>query len=102
MVCPIICGNAMACGQVCQCTGSLQLSVLRLGLLEDGDVGVGVFPEGEEVLVRSFRFGGFALHEFGASETKMRECPDGFVYYNSAMVENFLKLSSGFAPMMSG
>ena len=41
----------MACGQVCQCTGSLQLRVLRLGLLQDGDVGVGVFPEGEEVLM---------------------------------------------------
>ena len=30
---------------------SLQLRVLRLGLLQDGDVGVGVFPEGEEVVV---------------------------------------------------
>ena len=29
----------------------LQLRILRLGLLQDGDVGVGVFPEGEEVLV---------------------------------------------------
>jgi hypothetical protein len=27
----------------------LQLRVLRLGLLQDGDVGVGVFPEREEV-----------------------------------------------------
>jgi hypothetical protein len=37
---------------------SLQLSVFRLGLLENWDVGVGVFPEGEEVLVslpRPFR-----------------------------------------------
>jgi hypothetical protein len=31
----------------------LQLRVLRLGLLQDGDVGVGVFPEGEEVFVGS-------------------------------------------------
>jgi hypothetical protein len=30
---------------------SLQLGVFRLGLLEDRDVGVGVFPEGEEILV---------------------------------------------------
>jgi len=30
---------------------SLQLRVLCLGLLQDGDVGVGIFPEGEEVLV---------------------------------------------------
>ena len=30
---------------------SLQLRILRLGLLQDGDVGIGVFPECEEVLV---------------------------------------------------
>ncbi len=29
----------------------LRLPVLRLRLLQDGDVGVSVFPEGEEVLV---------------------------------------------------
>jgi len=31
--------------------GCLQLPVFRFGLLQDGDVGVGVFPEGEEVFV---------------------------------------------------
>ena len=31
--------------------GLLQLGVLRLGLLQDGNVGVGVFPEGEELFV---------------------------------------------------
>ncbi len=30
---------------------SLQLGVLRLGFLQDGDVGFGVFPESEEILV---------------------------------------------------
>ena len=30
---------------------SRQLRVLRLGLLQDGDVGIGVFREGEEVLI---------------------------------------------------
>src|SRR5215831_743251 len=39
----------------------LQLCVLGLGLLKDGDVGVGVFPEGEEVLVGCAGFGGIAL-----------------------------------------
>jgi hypothetical protein len=29
----------------------LELGVLGLGLFQDGDVGVGVFPEGEEVFV---------------------------------------------------
>jgi hypothetical protein len=35
----------------------LQLRVLRLGFLQDRDVGVGVFPEGEEILVSGARFG---------------------------------------------
>ena len=36
----------------------LQPRVLGLGLLQDGDVGVGIFPQGEEVLVGGacFRF----------------------------------------------
>src|SRR5215472_17782450 len=36
---------------------SSQLRVLRFGLLQDGDVRVGVFPESEEVLIRSACFG---------------------------------------------
>ena len=30
---------------------SLQLRVLGLGFLQDGDVGIDVFPEGEEILI---------------------------------------------------
>ena len=36
---------------------SLQFRVFRLGLLEDGDVRVGVLPKGEEVLVGRAGFG---------------------------------------------
>jgi hypothetical protein len=39
----------------------LQLRVLGLGLLQDGNVGVGVFPEGEKILVGSAGFVGVAL-----------------------------------------
>ena len=42
----------------------LQLGVLRLGFLQDGDVGVGVFPEGEEVLVGGAGLGGVAAPQF--------------------------------------
>jgi len=38
----------------------LQLRVLCLGLLEDGNVRVGIFPKGEEILVRHAGFGGVA------------------------------------------
>ena len=40
----------------------LQLRILGFGLLQDRDVRVGVFPEGEKVLVRSLRPGGVAVH----------------------------------------
>ena len=41
------------CGAWAKRTGThlLKLGVLGLGLLQDGDVRVGVFPEGEEVFV---------------------------------------------------
>ncbi len=34
---------------------SPQLGVLGFGLLVDGDVGIGVFPEGEKILIRLAR-----------------------------------------------
>jgi hypothetical protein len=43
-------GGLTGCGLL------LELGVFGFGLLEDGDVGVGVFPEGEEVLVGGARF----------------------------------------------
>jgi hypothetical protein len=49
-------------------TGLLQLRVLRLGLLQDGDVGVGVFPEGKEVLIGGASFRGAALHREGSAQ----------------------------------
>src|SRR5215469_9935592 len=84
----------------------LQLGVLGFGLLVYGDVRVGVFPEGEEVLVRGTGFGtcclcistlgGYRLERIGSAELKMRQRANGLEYNNTAMVENFLELSSSF------
>ena len=71
----------------------MQLRVLRLGLLQDGDVGVGVFPEGEEVLVSGFGFGGVALQGIGSSKLEMGECAEWEVQHKAAMVEELLELS---------
>jgi hypothetical protein len=46
----------------------LQLRVLRFGFLQDGDVGVGVFPEGEEILIRRFGLGDVAGDGISAGE----------------------------------
>ena len=36
----------------------LQLGVLRFGLEENGNVGVGIFPNREEILIRGFGLAG--------------------------------------------
>jgi hypothetical protein len=51
----------------------LQLRVLRFGLLQDGDVGVGVFPEGEEILIGGAGFEVIALQGVGAGEAEPRQ-----------------------------
>jgi hypothetical protein len=54
------------------CVRSLQLRILRLGLLQDGDVGIGVFPERKEVLVCRLAFNRIACHRVGATKLKVR------------------------------
>jgi hypothetical protein len=65
----------------------LQLCVLRLGFFQDGDVGVGVLPEREEIFVGCERpdAGGIGIRSLrssrlqvvGTSHAKMRQrsCP---------------------------
>ncbi len=80
----------------------MKLRVLRLRGNQDGDVRVGVFPECEEILIGSLGFDGVALHSIGSADLEMRECSDGSVEHNSAMVEDFLKLSGGFSALIGG
>ena len=44
----------------------MQFRVLCFGFLQDGNVGVGVFPQREEILIRGAGFGGVALQHIGA------------------------------------
>jgi hypothetical protein len=87
----------------------LQPRVLRFGLLQDGDVGVGVFPEGEEIFVSGERpdAGGIGINSLRSSRlqgvrtshSKMlqRSCPA--VPDDAAVIENLLKLGSGSAAL---
>jgi hypothetical protein len=54
-----------------------QLRVFGLGGDENGNAGVGVFPEGEETLIGCAGFGSVALQRVSASQTKVRQCTDG-------------------------
>lgn len=46
----------------------LQLCVFRLGLAQDRNISISVFPKREEVLIRGAGLGGVALHCVRASE----------------------------------
>src|SRR6266849_6969619 len=90
------------CKRLITTTELLQLRVFRLGFFQDRDLGVGVFPEREEILICRLGFGGVALHGIGSTDLEMRECSNGFVEHNTAMVEDFLELGGGFAALMRG
>jgi hypothetical protein len=51
----------------------LQLLVLGLGLLKDGNLGVGVFPESEEIMICRFGFGGVAGEGVGVTDLTMSQ-----------------------------
>src|ERR1019366_65154 len=69
----------------------LQLRVLGLGLLQDGHVGIGIFPESEEILICDTCFGRVALHGVSASEADSGQCSPGKVRHQSPVVDELLK-----------
>src|ERR1700685_397669 len=95
-----------------QLKGLLQLRVLRFGLLQDGNVGVGVFPEGEEIFVgcersdagsigiRSLR--GSRLQRIRTCHTQMRQGSRPAVPDDAAVVENLLKLGGSSTALSGG
>src|SRR5271165_167919 len=73
---------------------SPQLGVLGFGLLVDGDIGIGVFPEGEKILIRLARGSLVAHHHLRAAELQVRKCTRHKSGYYARMVEEFLELRS--------
>src|SRR5438093_12337536 len=79
--------------------GSLQLRVLRLGLLQDGDVGVGVFPEGEEILIRDACFCR-VTHEFVAARLANKGKGNNWVVGTKAVqITDTLKFVCSLLPL---
>src|SRR6266496_1057707 len=68
----------------------LQLRILRLGLLQDGNVRVGIFPEGEEVLIRSAGFRGVPLHRVCARQAKPGQRTQWKVSHRAPVIDEFL------------
>src|SRR5438132_10507214 len=75
---------------------SLKPGVFRPGLLEDRDVGIGVFPEGEEILVGSLRFGLISRESERPAELQVRQWAYGIRAHDTTMIENLLELGRRF------
>jgi hypothetical protein len=74
------------------CTNSFQPPILGFGLLQDGDVGVGVFPEVEELLIPLFRFSGVARKCVSTPDLKMSQCSGHRILHDTAVIQYLLKL----------
>ena len=91
------------------CKESLQLRVLRLGLLEDGDVRVCFFPRSEKILVGFTAFLTIPSRGIGTRKIEFRQWSKHFPVLPSAMSQQFLELGGslivfsrgqvGFRPM---
>jgi len=68
---------------------SFQLGVLGFRSNEDENIGVGIFPEREKILIRRTGFGGVTLHGVGSADLKMRECSEGYLF--AGVGRNFIQ-----------
>jgi hypothetical protein len=72
------------------CIQLLQLRVFRFCFLQDGNIRIGVFPRGEEILVGGFRRRGVSLQGISAPQAQMRKRVFVGGGVSAAMVENLL------------
>ena len=69
-----------------------QGSVLGLGLLVDGNIGVGLFPQGEKLFIRVPGGGLVTHHLLRAAELEPRQRPYHVVPGQARMIDQLLKL----------
>jgi hypothetical protein len=70
---------------------SLQLRILSLGCDENRNVGVGISPNCEKILICQLSFCGVTLHGIGSGEAKVRQCARYEVLHQPSVVNEFLK-----------
>jgi len=77
---------------------SLNLRVFGPCLLQNWNVGVGIFPIGEKVLVSGVGLGTVALHRIGAGEAKISKRSDGLVEDNAGQLRILANSAAASAP----
>jgi hypothetical protein len=78
----------------------LQFRVFGLGGDEDRDVGIGVLPESEEILISLARFGGIHLQSVGAGKAEAGEGSKRRIGNDGAVVDELLKFRGGIPALV--
>lgn len=74
----------------------LQLRVLRLGLLKDGNFGIGALPQQQEVPVGGSCLGLVSCEFVCPRQLQARQCPDRLANHDAAVIEDLLEFRCGF------
>ena len=82
------------------CKSQCHFGVLRFGLPEDRDIGIGIFPECDEVEISAAGFGPVALYGVGAGEAELGECAQREIQYEAAVINQLLEFRQS-APLRS-
>ena len=78
----------------------LQFRVLCPGFFQDGDVGVGVLPQIEEVLISSAGWGFVSSERIGTPHLPMCQRTERKIHQATGMIQEFLKLAVRFVPLI--
>src|ERR1700722_6710871 len=82
-----------------EATALVQLRILRPGLLQYRDVGVGVSPERKEILVGNLCLGLVSRQHVGSAQLQVCQCADGIADHGPAVIKNFLEFDDGFGAL---
>jgi hypothetical protein len=80
----------------------LQLGVFRPGLFQDGDGGIGVFPQREEILVGRLCLVLISRQDECSAQLQVRQSTCWITNNDAAMIGDFLEFRSGFGAPVRG
>src|SRR5271170_86198 len=84
------------------CRALVQLGLLGFGLTQNGDVGVGISPQGEEVLICGAGFVLIARERLSTPQLQMRKCCNGLIQSNARVIEYLLEFRDRRGPIVRG
>jgi len=80
----------------------VEIRVFGLGLLQNGNVRVRIFPERKEILIGGFRFDLITLQCVSPAELQVCQSANRIANNESSMIENLLEFRSGLDALMRG